>query len=107
MSEIAVVDKIDNKQIKVKFDNGLIKFFSVIRIASRKDAFEMMTRFTKEALMRDDAFDKLDMFISALRYPRLRNYEIEDYLEEISGQIGYRIDEACPFDGFSFFDNER
>jgi hypothetical protein len=98
MSEIAVVDKISNEQTK---------FFSVIRVESRNDALEMMTRFTKEALKRDDAFDKLDVFIPASRYSRLRNYEIEEYLEEVSEQIGYRIDESCPFNGFSFFDDEQ
>lgn len=59
---------------------------------------------TKEALTKPNAFEKMDNFFSEGDYEGLRNYEIEDYLDNITGKYGHKINELCPYNGFMWFD---
>lgn len=78
----------------------------MIKINTRKEAFALMTQLTKKALKQDDAFQKLDKFISEKFYSKLRNYEIEGYIKWLVGKK-HGIVEICPFNGFNAFDEEN
>ncbi len=99
--EVKFTHKISNQLIEVEYDNGDKEIINVIPINTRVQAIELCYELTKKALRRKDSFDKLESFKNDFSYTR--NYEIENYLERISGILGYRIVELCPFNGFSFF----
>ena len=101
---IEQIDKISNEEILITYDDNTQDKVKVIKIQSRKEALELCTRYTKEALKRDDAFERLNSFFAENLYNRLRNYEIEMYLDKVSEKIGHKINELCPKNGFMFFD---
>lgn len=103
MSEIIEIEKIDNDTQQVKYEDGNVKLIPVIKIESREKALEICTKYTKAELLKPDSFERLGSFLSKNSYQYLRNYEIEDYLDRISGKIGYKINELCPFNGFMWF----
>jgi len=104
MKEVEEVDKIDNTKIKVTYEDGTSECFPVIKLESREKALELCESYTKIELLKPSAFDRLNDFFPKSCYDRLRNYEIEDYLDTITGKHGHRINELCPFNGFKWFD---
>lgn len=104
LKEIEEIDKLDNNTIKVTYEDDTFKLFNVIKIESRKIALELCEKYTKIELLKPNAIDKLNTFLPKICYSRLRNYEIEDYLDDITGKIGHKINELCPINGFMWFD---
>jgi hypothetical protein len=104
MKEIEAVDKIDNSTIKVTYEDGKSECFTVIKLESREKALKLCESYTKIELLKPSAFDRLNDFFPKSCYDLLRNYEIEDYLDTITGKYGHKINELCPFNGFMWFD---
>ena len=93
--------RLSNRLIEVEYHDGTKEQISVIPINTRIEAIELCIAYTKDALKREDAFERLHSFKKD--FTNARNYEIEDYLESITGTLVYRIVELCPFNRFSFF----
>ena len=104
MKDIEEIVKINNSTICVVYYNGQKNIKPVNKIESRAKALELCEYYTRLELNKQTAFDNLSSFIPKENYNRLRNYEIEDYLDYLTGIIGNRINEDCPFNGFSWFD---
>lgn len=101
--EAIEIGKLSNELIEVEYDDNSKEILNVTSIQTRKEAIELCNKFTKEALKKDNAFEYLNIFKN--NFDRCRNYEIETYLEKITGNLTYRIVEKCPFNNFSWFDS--
>jgi hypothetical protein len=103
IKKIEEVYKVNNTKIKVTYEDSTSEFFSVIKLESRKKALELCELSTKIELLKPSAFYNLNIFLPKSYYNRLRNYEIEEYLDKITGTIGHRINDLCPFNGYNWF----
>ena len=101
---ITTQDKFDNSTIKVTYEDGTTKFFPVIKLESRKKALELCKSYTKIELSKPDSFERLKTFLPKSCYQELRNYEIENYIDTMTGKLGHKINELCPFNNFMWFD---
>jgi len=95
---IEEVEILGTTEMKYTYNDGTTEVYPVIFVESREKAIEMCNEHTKIELKKDNAFDVLKTFEN--NFSRHRNYEIENYLENITGVLGYAIDEDCPFNGF-------
>lgn len=97
------IDQIDNVNNKLKITTfaGGTHTLEPNRIETRANAEKIAKKLTIEALSKDNAFYKLHTFKN--NYQSMRNYEIEDYIHELSEDLTYRIVEKCPYNNFSWF----
>jgi len=100
--EAMFIGKLSNELIEIAYSDNSKEVIKVVPIQTRKEAIELCNKFTREALKKDNAFENLNIFKNSFK--RSRNYEIETYLEKITGDLTYRIIEKCPFNNFSWFD---
>lgn len=102
---IEIIDKIDNETERHEYEDGTFQDFKVIKINSRKHALNLCEKYTRKALNKHDAFEKLHLFRNRKSFDRLRNYEVEEYLDMVSDKKRpHKIDELCPYNGFKWFD---
>ena len=95
-------EKIDDEHIELEYNDSSKEVVLVIRIKSRNSSLKLLKKYTEKALRQTDAIETFDKLFSPSVYFKLRNYEIEDELDRISGGY-FRIDELCPFNGFSWY----
>lgn len=103
-AHIVSEDKLNDKEIILELENGATTIIPVIELRSRGVAIDDAIVATKKFLKRDDAYGSLDSLRSASRLEVMRNYELEDYLDYITGLRGHKINDDCPYNGFSWFD---
>lgn len=101
-NDIQAIEKINNRLVRVTYEGGIVRHHEVIKLSSRRIALKLLETYTKDELKKDDVFYRLHNIIMYHQYPKLRNYEIEDALHELTGRF-YGINELCLFNGFSWF----
>jgi hypothetical protein len=99
--DIGEENKIDDETIELVTWDDVKTQHKVTRIETRAEAIALAEKLTREWLAKPDAFENLGRFRN--NFARHRNYEIENYLDEL-GEGYYRIAELCPFNGFYWFD---
>lgn len=97
-------DQISKDELLYGDNKGNTEKISIKFIKTRKEAVDLCEIKTKEALKKKDAYYKLHEYRNS--FDHHRNYEIEDYLEMVSGELGWRIIATCPFNGFNGLDEK-
>lgn len=99
---ITEVDKLSDDKILLTYSDDSTAEVPVIKLESRGKAIELCIEKTKQYFVDPEkAFENLNDLTND--FSRHRNYEIEDYLDWITETHGHRINELCPFNGFSWF----
>jgi hypothetical protein len=100
-NDISEVDYIGNDLAEITYSNNQKETVKLTLIATRQEAINRAIELTKQALLKNDAFEKLHLFKND--FSNLRNYEIGMYLDKLTGRFGNRIIDVCPFNGFSTY----
>ena len=101
LKEVFSIETLPNHDLLLEYNDGTTRIVTPVTIATREQAIVLCNAMTKNALKKPDAFERLNDFKND--FSQLRNYEIEEYLTELSGSVYYRIIEVCPFNGFSSY----